>query len=200
MGETGFWDHPDAAKGIVSELKAIKAATEPVEELLRGLGDVKALYELGEEAGDADSISEADRQLAELERRGEQVELQALLDGPNDPKNCFFSIQSGQGGTEAQDWAEMLLRMYLYYFERRGWDVSEIDRNFGEQAGIKDVLLHVKGAYAFGYLKVEAGAHRLVRPSPFNAQGKRQTSFAGVKVVPEFEDADADVDIPETDL
>jgi peptide chain release factor 2 len=200
MGETGFWDHPDAAKGIVSELKAIKASVEPVEDLLRTLDDVKALYELGEEAGDADSIAEADRQLAELEKRGEQVELQALLAGPNDPKNCFFSIQSGQGGTEAQDWAEMLLRMYLYYFERRGWDVSEIDRNYGEQAGIKDVTLHVKGAYAFGYLKVEAGAHRLVRPSPFNAQNKRQTSFAGVKVVPEFEDADADVDIPETDL
>src|SRR4051812_5870204 len=200
MGETGLWDHPDAAKGIVSEMKAIKAATEPVEALLRGLGDVKALYELGEEAGDADSISEADRQLAELERRGEQVELQALLDGPNDPKNCFFSIQSGQGGTEAQDWAEMLLRMYLYYFQHRGWDVSEIDRNYGEQAGIKDITLHVKGAYAFGYLKVEAGAHRLVRPSPFNAQNKRQTSFAGVKVVPEFEESEAKFAIPETDI
>jgi peptide chain release factor 2 len=199
MGETGFWDHPDAAKGIVSEMKAIKAATEPVEALLRGLDDVKALYELGEEAGDADSIAEADRQLAELERRGEQVELQALLDGPNDPKDCFFSIQSGQGGTEAQDWAEMLLRMYLYYFNRRGWDVSEVDRNYGEQAGIKDVTLHVKGAYAFGYLKVEAGSHRLVRPSPFNSQGKRQTSFAGVKVIPEFDDVDNST-IPEVDL
>jgi peptide chain release factor 2 len=94
----------------------------------------------------------------------------------------------------------MLLRMYLYYFERRGWDVSEVDRNYGEQAGIKDVLLHVKGAYAFGYLKVEAGAHRLVRPSPFNAQGKRQTSFAGVKVVPEFEESESKFAIPEIDL
>src|SRR3954451_21495103 len=199
MGETGFWDHPDAAKGIVSEMKAIKAATEPVEALLRGLDDVKALYELGEEAGDADSIAEADRALTELEKRYKQVELQSLLDGPNDPKNCFFSIQSGQGGTEAQDWAEMLLRMYLYYFEKRGWDVSEIDRNYGEQAGIKDVTLHVKGAYAFGYLKVEAGSHRLVRPSPFNSQGKRQASFAAVTVVPEFDEVE-DREIPESDI
>lgn len=200
MGVEGFWDNPDAAKGVVAEMKMLKAAAEPVEEMLRGIDDVRAMYQLGSEAGDQDTLDEADRELHRLEKRFAQVELQALLDGPNDPKNCFFSIQAGQGGTEAQDWAEMLLRMYLYYFEHRGWDVSEIDRNFGEQAGIKDVTLHVKGAYAFGYLKVEAGAHRLVRPSPFNAQGKRQTSFAGVKVVPEFEESDAKFEIPETDI
>src|SRR3954469_12669033 len=200
MNADGFWNNQETAKGVVSEMKLIKAATEPIQQVLREIDDVRALYQLGSEAGDPASLEEADQQLAKLEHRSGQLELQSLLDGPNDPKNCFFSIQAGQGGTEAQDWAEMLLRMYLYYFERRGWDVSEIARNFGEQAGIKDVLLHVKGAYAFGYLKVEAGAHRLVRPSPFNAQNKRQTSFAGVKVVPEFEDADADVDIPETDL
>jgi peptide chain release factor 2 len=200
MAADGFWDHQDTAKGVVAEIKTIKAGVEPVEELMRAVGDIKAMYELGAEAGDQDTIDEADRALADLEKRYKQVELQSLLDGPNDPKNCFFSIQSGQGGTEAQDWAEMLLRMYLYYFERRGWDVSEIDRNYGEQAGIKDITLHVKGPYAFGYLKVEAGAHRLVRPSPFNAQGKRQTSFAGVKVVPEFEVSETKFEIPETDI
>jgi peptide chain release factor 2 len=200
MGEAGFWDNQDAAKSVVSQVKTIKAAVEPVEELLRGIDDVRAMYQLGQEAGDQATIEEADRDLAKLEKRFGEVELQALLDGPNDPKNCFFSIQSGQGGTEAQDWAEMLLRMYLYYFQRRGWDVSEIDRNYGEQAGIKDITLHVKGPYAFGYLKVEAGAHRLVRPSPFNAQNKRQTSFAGVKVVPEFEESEAKFAIPETDI
>src|SRR6185436_16988329 len=109
--------------------KQIKASVEPVEQLLRDVADGKAMYELGEEAGDQATIDEADRALAELEKRFTGVELLALLDGPNDPRNCFFSIQSGQGGTEAQDWAEMLLRMYLYYFERRGWDISEIDRN-----------------------------------------------------------------------
>jgi peptide chain release factor 2 len=200
MGEAGFWDDQEKAKTVVGEMKTIKTVTEPLEALLRGVDDVKALYELGTEAGDQDSLNEADQMLATLDKKYAEVELQTLLDGPNDPKNCFFSIQAGQGGTEAQDWAEMLLRMYLYYFERRGWDVSEVDRNYGEQAGIKDVLLHVKGAYAFGYLKVEAGAHRLVRPSPFNAQGKRQTSFAGVKVVPEFEVSESKFEIPEIDL
>jgi len=200
MGQSGFWDNPEGAKTVVTELKSLKAATEPVESLLRGVEDARALYQLGEEAGDADALAEADRTLADLEARAEQVELQALLDGPNDPRSCFFTIQAGAGGTEAQDWVEMLLRMYLYYFERRGWDVSEMDRQWGEQAGIKNVTLHVKGPYAFGYLRAEAGVHRLVRPSPFNAQNKRQTSFAAVNVIPEFEEAEGELDIPENDL
>jgi len=200
MGEAGFWDHPDAAKGTVSELKLIKAAITPVEDMLRGIDDVRALYQLGEEVGDEDSLQEADRLLTELEKRGAKVELQSLLDDKNDPRNCFFTIQAGAGGTEAQDWAEMLLRMYLYFFERRDWDVSEVDRQYGEQAGIKTATLYVKGEYAFGYLRAEAGVHRLVRPSPFNAQGKRQTSFASVTVVPEFDEAQGDGEIPEQDI
>ena len=200
MGEGGFWDNPEAAKGTVSELKLIKSAITPVEDMLRGIDDVRALYQLGEEAGDEASLEEADRVLSELEKRGAKVELQSLLDDKNDPRNCFFTIQAGAGGTEAQDWAEMLLRMYLYFFERRGWDVSEVDRQYGEQAGIKTATLYVKGEYAFGYLRAEAGVHRLVRPSPFNAQGKRQTSFASVTVVPEFDEADTDGEIPETDI
>ncbi len=199
MGEASFWDHPDAAKGVVAEMKIIKATIEPVEAMLRGIEDVRAMYELGEEAGDQDTIEEADRALAELERRGEKVELQALLDGKNDPLNAFVQIHAGAGGTEAQDWAEMLLRMYLYFFEKRGWDVSEVDRQWGEQAGIKSVTLLVKGEYAYGYLRAETGVHRLVRPSPFNAQGKRQTSFASVDAVPEFEEA-GEVEVPEADL
>ena len=200
MEATDFWNNQEAAKGVVAELKTIKAMAEPVEGMLRAIEDVRAMYQLGEEVGDAETLEEADRQLAELEKRAAKVELQSLLDGPNDPKNCFFTIQAGAGGTEAQDWAEMLLRMYLYFFERRGWDVSEVDRQFGEQAGIKSATVYVKGPYAFGYLKVEAGVHRLVRPSPFNAQGKRQTSFAGVTVVPEFEEVDGKAEIPEEEL
>jgi peptide chain release factor 2 len=200
MGATNFWDNQELAKPIISELKQIKAAIEPIEGILREIEDVRALYELAEEAGDSASLDEADKQLAIVEKKADKLELQALLDGPNDPLNCFFVIQAGAGGTEAQDWSEMLLRMYLYFFERRGWEVSEVDRQYGEQAGIKNVMLHVKGPYTFGYLRAEAGVHRLVRPSPFNAQGKRQTSFASVNVVPEFEDADAEVEIPETDL
>jgi peptide chain release factor 2 len=200
MGEPGFWDNQDAAQGLVSEMKQIKAAIEPIDELLRGVDDVRAMYELGSEAGDQATIEEADQALADLEKKYSGLELQALLDGPNDARNCFFSIQAGAGGTEAQDWAEMVLRMYLKYFERRGWDVSEVDRQYGEQAGIKSVELHVKGPYAFGYLKVEVGSHRLVRPSPFNAQGKRQTSFAGVRVAPEFDAVEAKFEIPESDI
>jgi peptide chain release factor 2 len=199
MGETSFWDHQDTAKSVVAEMKVLKAAIEPVEAMLRGIEDVRAMYQLGEEAGDQDTIEEADRALSDLEARGEKVELQALLDGKNDPLNTFVQIHAGAGGTEAQDWAEMLLRMYLYYFEKRGWDVSEVDRQWGEQAGIKSVTLLVKGEYAYGYLRAEAGVHRLVRPSPFNAQGKRQTSFASVDTVPEFEE-EGEVEIPETDL
>ena len=200
MGEMGFWDSPGAAKGIVSELKVLKAVIDPLDNILKGIDDVRALQQLADEADDQASREEADRMLSALERKAEQIELQALLGGKNDPLNCFFTIQAGAGGTEAQDWAEMLLRMYLYFFERRGWDVSEIDRQYGEQAGIKSVTLHVKGEYAFGYLRAEAGVHRLVRPSPFNAQNKRQTSFASVTVVPEFADAGGDGEIPETDL
>ena len=200
MGEPGFWDHQETAKAVVAEAKLIKATVEPVETLLKDLADVQAMQELGAEAGDQETLDEADRALAALEKRAERVELQALLDGKNDPLNCFFVIQAGAGGTEAQDWAEMLLRMYLYFFQRRGWDVSEVDRQEGEQAGIKNVMLHVKGEYAFGYLRVEAGVHRLVRPSPFNAQGKRQTSFVSVNVIPEFAEVDADAEIPEEDI
>src|SRR3954447_8861521 len=199
MGEPGFWDNQESAQGVVAEMKRIKTAIDPVEQLLRGIDDVRAMYQLGQEAGDEETLTEADQALAELEKKGEKLELQALLDGPNDARNCFFTIQAGAGGTEAQDWAEMLLRMYLYFFENRGWDVSEIDRQYGEQAGIKTVTLHVKGPYTFGYLRAEAGVHRLVRPSPFNAQGKRRTSFASANVVPEFEDTGA-FSVPEADL
>src|SRR5947209_6283674 len=200
MGEPGFWDHQETAKAVVAENKVLKVTMEPVESILREIDDVRALQQLGEEAGDPDSLDEADRALTQLEQKGERVELQSLLSGKNDPLNCFFTIQAGAGGTEAQDWAEMLLRMYLYYFERRGWDVSEVDRQYGEQAGIKTATLYVKGEYAFGYLKAEAGVHRLVRPSPFNSQGKRQTSFAAVTVVPEFAELETGAEIPETEL
>lgn len=200
MGEPGFWDNPEGAKGVVQEVKVLKALIDPLEAVLRGVEDTHALYELADEAGDADSLNEADRMLADLETKAERIELQALLGGKNDSLNCFFQIHAGAGGTEAQDWAEMLLRMYLYYFEKRGWDVSEVDRQWGEQAGIKSVTLLVKGEYAYGYLRCEVGVHRLVRPSPFNAQGKRQTSFASVDVVPEFEEDDGEIEIPEKDM
>jgi peptide chain release factor 2 len=200
MGQAGFWDNQEAAKTIVSELKILKATIDPIVQIISEIDDVKTLHELAVEASDNDSMEEVDRTLTELESRGERIELQSLLDGKNDTRNAFFSIQSGAGGTEAQDWAEMLLRMYLYYFERRGWDVSEVDRQWGEQAGIKSVTLQVRGEYVYGYLRAEVGVHRLVRPSPFNAQNKRQTSFASVDAVPEFPEDSEETEIPDGDL
>jgi peptide chain release factor 2 len=200
MGQPGFWDNQETAKSTVAEVKVLKAMIDPVDAMLKGIDDVRAMYQLGEEVGDQDTLEEADRMLTDLEAKGEKLEIQSLLDGKNDHLNCFFTIHAGAGGTEAQDWAEMLLRMYLYWFEKRGWDVSEVDRQYGEQAGIKGVTLLVKGEYAYGYCRAEAGVHRLVRPSPFNAQGKRQTSFASVDTVPEFEEDDGEIEIPEKDL
>jgi peptide chain release factor 2 len=201
MGSPGFWDNQEAAKPVISEMKLIKASIDPIESLLADLVDVRALYELGTEAGDQESLDEADQQLAALDKRGNAIELQSLLDGRADGYNCFVTIQAGEGGTEAQDWAEMLLRMYLHFWENRGWDVTEIDRQYGEQAGIKSATMQVRGEYAFGYMKAEAGTHRLVRISPFNSQGKRMTSFAGLSISPEFPETDNNSgEIPETDL
>ncbi|MEM6562777.1 MAG: peptide chain release factor 2, partial [Planctomycetota bacterium] len=200
MNAPDFWDDPDAAQKVVAKMKRTKAGIEPIQAMLAGVEDVRAMIELADEADDAEARSEASSMLAELETRGDKVELQSLLSDKNDPRNAFVQIHAGAGGVEAMDFAEMLLRMYLYYFNNRGWKVEEVDRTEGEQAGIKDINLLVEGDYAFGYLKAEAGVHRLVRPSPFNAQGKRQTSFASVDVIPEFEDDDSDIDIPDADL
>lgn len=200
MSAPDFWDSPEEAQKTVQAMKRTKAGIEPVREMLAGIEDVRAMIELAEEADDQEAREEADRMLTALEKRGDKVELQALLSDKNDPRNAYLQIHAGAGGVEAQDFVEMLLRMYLYFFENRGWDVEEIDRTVGEQAGLKDVNLLVKGEYAFGYLKAESGVHRLVRPSPFNAQGKRQTSFASVDVIPEFEEDDSEIEIPDSEL
>ena len=200
MNADGFWDNQEAAKPVISEMKRLKSVIEPVEALVRDVEDCRTLYDLGKEMGDEASIAEADQQLAQLETRFSTLELQSLLDGKADSYNCFVTIQAGAGGTEAQDWADMLTRMYLYFWENRGWDVSEVDRQYGEQAGIKSATYYVKADYAFGYMRSEHGTHRLVRISPFNAQAKRQTSFAGVSVEPEFPASETSSEIPEGDL
>jgi peptide chain release factor 2 len=128
----------------------------------------------------------------------QKVELRSLLSGRHDHRNCFLTISAGVGGTEANDWADMLLRMYIFYCEKMGFEMEEVDKGFGAEVGIDSVTLHIKGPYAFGYLKCERGSHRLARVSPFNAQGKRQTSFATVEVSPEFEETD--LEIPDKDL
>jgi len=150
------------------------------------------------ESGDKDFLAEADEKLFGLQNKMHRVELQSLLSGKHDARNCFLTISAGVGGTEANDWAEMLFRMYLYYCEKMGWKIEEVDRGFGAEVGIDSVTLHIQGPYAFGYLSTERGTHRLARVSPFNAQGKRQTSFATVDIIPEFEETT--LEIPPKDL
>lgn len=198
MGSPDFWDDQDKAQEIVGELKLIKAQIGPVGAVEEKLEDAKVAYELAREEGDEGMLQEADQALYELSKKMDQVELQSLLSGRHDHRNCFLTISAGDGGTEANDWAEMLLRMYIYYCEQMGWKLEEVSKTFGTEVGIDHVTLHVKGPYAFGYLNCERGTHRLARVSPFNAQGKRQTSFATVDVTPEFDATK--VEIPDKDL
>ncbi len=198
MSASDFWDDQDRAGEIVARMKTLKAQVEPLTDVIDSFEDAKVAYEMAKEEGDDDLLSEADESLFNITSRMERVELQSLLSGPHDHRNCFFTIDAGDGGTEANDWAEMLFRMYLYYFEQMGFEVEELSKTFGTEVGIDGVTLHVKGPFAFGYLTCERGTHRLARVSPFNAQGKRQTSFATVDVTPEFEDAD--LEIPEKEL
>lgn len=198
MASEGFWDNQDAAKKIVGKVRALKAQLEPLTNVIKDFEDAKLGYEMSKEAGDKDLLAEADEALFGLASRMDRVERMSLLSDPNDVRNCFLTISAGVGGTEANDWADMLLRMYIFYCEKMGFALEEVDKGFGTEVGIDSVTLHVKGPYAFGYLKCERGTHRLARVSPFNAQGKRQTSFATVEVTPEFEDVD--VTIPDTEL
>lgn len=198
MGGADFWDKPEEAQKTVATLKTIKAQVEPLRRLIEDFENAKLAYEMARESDDADLLKEADESLHDLVGRMEKVELVSLLSGKHDHRDCYLTISAGDGGTEANDWAEVLLRMYLYYTERVGWDVEEVAKSHGTEVGIDHVTLHVKGPFAYGYLNCERGTHRLARVSPFNAQGKRQTSFATVDVVPVFEEVD--VEIPEKDL
>jgi peptide chain release factor 2 len=198
MEQPGFWDNQESAQKVVQELKSLRAKTEPVQALLRKAEDAEVLLQLADETGDPAAAAEVEKELTELIEQTDRVELLTLLSGKNDARPCFLSIQAGAGGVESCDFAEMLLRMYIMYFERNGYRAEEVDRRDGEEAGIQSVTLRVDGPFAYGYLSCEAGVHRLVRISPFNAQGKRQTSFVGVDVLPEFEETQ--IEIPEKDL
>ncbi len=198
MAQPGFWDVQENAQKVVQELKGLRAQVEPVQEVLRRCDDAGVLIEIAREQADEASRIEVERELDVITQKTDKVELLTLLSGKNDHMPCFFSINAGAGGVESCDFAEMLLRMYLMYFERNGFSAEEVDRNPGEEAGIQSITLRVSGPYAYGYLSCEAGVHRLVRISPFNAQGKRQTSFAGVDVLPQFDETN--IELPEKDL
>ncbi len=198
MGSADFWDNQEKAKTIVGELKLIKAQTDPIKAVSEDFENAKLAYEMSREEGDKDLLAEADQTLFELLSKMDKIETQSLLGGKHDHRDCFLTISSGDGGTEANDWCEMLFRMYLYYIENHGWDMEEVSKSHGSEVGLDNVTLHVKGPFAFGMLSCERGTHRLARVSPFNSQGKRQTSFATVDVTPEFEEVD--VEIPDRDV
>jgi len=199
MESPGFWDHQETAQAVVADAKKLRAVVDPLTQLLRQIDELDALIEIWNEAPeDPDAVAMLESELDSAAARVDQVELLTLLSGKNDARPCFFSIQSGAGGVDASDFAEMLLRMYLMYFERAGYKAEELDRRDGEEAGIQSVTLRVEGPYAYGYLSCEAGVHRLVRISPYNAQGKRQTSFVAVDVLPEFDETN--IEITEGDI
>jgi len=185
--DPNLWEDQERARAIMQELGDLKSEIEEVEALEE---DLQIARELADE-----------KETLKLEERFSKLELKAYLSGTYDGKPAILSIHAGQGGTEAMDWASMLLRMYMRFFEKKGWDATTLEENPGEEAGIKSATLLVRSAYAYGYLKHEAGTHRLVRQSPFNADKLRQTSFASVEVLPEIEEVDyPDIEIKEEDL
>ncbi len=200
MNEAGFWDDRAAAQRVIEEYQQLKAQTENLGEVIVRFEDAKVGFELGREADDMDLLVEMDEQLFQLAAKMNEVETQSLLSGPHDHRACFVTIQAGDGGTAANDWASMLERMYLYYWENVRWKVKEINRVPGTEVGISEVVFHVKGPYAYGLMSCERGTHRLARVSPFNSQGKRQTSFATVDVIPEFEESDVTIDEKDIEL
>lgn len=199
MGAADFWNDPEQAQQIARKQKGLKAQVDEWDRTNARCEDLEVLLELAVEEDDEDTLKEAAEQLDELEREVERLELATLLSGEYDDADAILSIHAGAGGTEAQDWAEMLTRMYTRWAEDKGYTVEVLDVLPGEEAGIKTVSLSIKGHRAYGYLKTERGVHRLVRISPFDSSGRRHTSFASVAVEPDVED-DGEIEIDPSDL
>jgi peptide chain release factor 2 len=194
-----FWDNPEQTTAILKERTFLTGRIESYQRLEQELEDNELLLAMAVEEDDEQTLSEVQTQVLSLEKRIHAFSIDMMLNGEQDGNNAIVSINAGAGGTDAQDWAEMMLRMYLRWAEQRGYATEIIDLQPGDEAGIKSTTFTVKGQYAFGYLKSEIGVHRLVRISPFNAGGKRQTSFASVFVFPEV-DKEIQVQIDDKDL
>ncbi len=199
ISQPKFWDDPETAQQYVREQSLTKGIIDEFEHLKREFEDAEVLTELSIEEGDEEAAEEARDKLSRIEKKVEDLEFKRILGDSDDERNAIVSINSGAGGTEAQDWSEMLLRMYLRYTERKGFEVQMLDMQEGEEAGIKSATFVVKGPYAYGYLKGESGVHRLVRISPFDSNKRRHTSFSSVFVSPEIDDT-IELEIDEGDL
>jgi peptide chain release factor 2 len=204
MTSDAFWNNADAARKTIDEGNLLKKKLDPLLKFESRLADVRILLELGEAeppAGQDAVQAEADTELTTLTRELERFELSVLLTGPHDARNCIVSIQAGAGGTEAQDWAEMLSRMYGRWFDARGWKWEVTDALPGDTAGLKSVSFRVEGENAYGFCKAERGVHRLVRISPFDSNKRRHTSFSSVDVIAEIDDlAQSDIVIPKSEI
>lgn len=199
MSEPNFWDDIEHSQEVMKNVKNLKSSLESYEKLKSLYEDIETMLEMGYEENDETLIVEIEELLTEFKTEFEDLRLSTLLSGEYDKDNAILTLHSGAGGTESCDWAEMLFRMYTRWAERRGYSTEIVDYLEGETAGIKSVTIEIKGENAYGYLKSERGVHRLVRISPFNAAGKRQTSFVSCDVMPDIEE-DLDIEIDEKDL
>ncbi|MDD3236923.1 MAG: peptide chain release factor 2 [Candidatus Gastranaerophilales bacterium] len=195
-----IWNDTDASTKISQELKENKDTITQIENWETILSDIEVMFELFEETHDNEPLEEAEKRIKILNKELEKWEIEKTLGGEYDKSDAIISINAGAGGTDAQDWAQMLLRMYTRWAESRNWKIELIERSDGEEAGLKSVTIKICGKYAFGLAKAERGVHRLVRISPFNANGKRQTSFASLEVSPVIEDFSKKIEIPQEDL
>jgi len=193
MASPGFWEDNRRAQELIRERAELTRVVTRLSELGRQAQDLGVMLELAQEADDGSLDAEISDGVARLRKELDEFELKVMLSGPHDSKAAILSIHPGAGGTESQDWAQMLMRMYLRWCERNGFKAEVVDLLPGEEAGIKSVTIEVTGEYAYGFLRGEAGVHRLVRISPFDASRRRQTSFASVAVVPEVDDVEVNV-------
>lgn len=198
-GEPDLWDDPAAAQVITSRLSHRQSELERLTTLASRIDDLEVLVELGQDEGDEDSMGEAVVELESIRKALKELEVVTLLSGEFDEREAVVSIRAGAGGVDAADFAEMLMRMYLRWAERHGYPTTVMDTSYAEEAGLKSATFEVKAPYAYGTLSVEAGTHRLVRISPFDNQGRRQTSFAAVEVIPLIAQTDH-IDIPENEI
>ena len=199
LGEPTVWDNPERAQELGRERASLEAVVATIDQMTTGLVDTGDLLEMAAEEDDAESLAVIEAELAELQAQLEKLEFRRMFSGEMDANNAFLDIQSGSGGTEAQDWAEMVCRMYLRWGEAKGFKTELLEASDGDVAGIKGATIHFSGEYAFGWLRTETGVHRLVRKSPFDSGNRRHTSFCSVFVSPEVDDNIA-IDINPSDL
>jgi peptide chain release factor 2 len=199
MSSSDFWDDRDNAERTISELKRVKESVQSIEELSSEVEDAVSMLELALADQDSEAMDEVEQDSLKLLVRAERLELKTLLRGKYDAANAYLEIQAGAGGTDACDWTMMVQRMFLRWAEQQGYRTTIIDEQPAEEAGLKSSTIHLVGDYAYGYLRAESGVHRIVRISPFDAQARRQTAFASVRVIPETDVVD-DIEIAEVDL